>query len=69
MKKIYLLLALILISCSKEESECICKEAKMTLSNNGVNYFYITNLPINCNTNYPDMSQLPANYIYISCNE
>lgn len=41
----------------------------MTLSNNGVNYFYITNLPINCNTNYPDMSQLPANYIYISCNE
>jgi hypothetical protein len=69
MKKLFILIAVTLFSCSKEESDCVCKQAKMTTINNSGSYFYISNLPLNCDTNYPNMQQLPSNYVFIRCVE
>lgn len=70
MKKLLLITAIVflLFSCEKEDNDCRCKTAKFTTFGNTTGgYFYISNLPIDCNTKSPDMSKLPSNYIYLGC--
>lgn len=67
MKKLFLLLLIPFLGCEKEESECVCKKAKMVLQEKPQTPFYITNLPIDCTTGQPDYSKLPNNYWFINC--
>jgi hypothetical protein len=70
MKKLLLIIAIVVlfISCSNEDkNNCNCKRAKMTLFEPNAGYFYINNLPINCETGEPDYSELPDNYIFVNC--
>jgi len=67
MKK-YLILLVLFFSCS-DDKDCKCN-AKMTTFSVGTGYFYINNLPIDCNTGRPTsetMAKFPSNYIFVNC--
>jgi hypothetical protein len=68
-KILIILLALFFISCSNEnDNKCNCPNAKMKRFEVNSGYFYITNLPINCNTGKPDEEWLVQNnYIFVKC--
>ena len=70
MKKILFIFAIaLLVSCSNDDnSKCNCPKAKMKRFEVNSSYFYINNLPINCNTQKPDEEWLlKNNYVYIKC--
>lgn len=70
MKKILLILGIIILflSCDKEEDNCNCANAKMTTFEYGTGYFYITNLPVDCETGRPSEEWLrERNYIFVNC--
>ena len=72
MKKLFILLITIFaLSCSEDDKECKCNKARMTTFTPGpINYFYINNLPIDCNTGKPNNEWLlERNYIYVNCEE
>jgi hypothetical protein len=69
MKKILLLIALILFSCSKEDQDCNCM-GKFTTFGNQTGHFFVNNLPIDCETKSPTqetLNNLPSNYIFLGC--
>jgi uncharacterized protein YcfL len=70
MKTIKLLILLaasfLLIGCTPDEPECVCKTASMVLKEKPTKVFYYTNLPIDCVTGEP-LIDLPSNYWYINC--
>ena len=70
MKKLLLIvLALLFLSCEKDDTNCNCK-AKMTTFEYNSGYFYISNLPVDCNTKKPTeetMNGLPDSYIFVKC--
>ena len=70
MKKILLFigiigLAVIFLSCDKEDENCNC-EAKYQ-SSGSPGYFYIKNLPIDCETGQPLPNDLPETYYFVKC--
>lgn len=72
MKKILLILGIIILflSCDKEDIKktCNCANAKMTTFEYGTGYFYITNLPVDCETGRPSEEWLrERNYIFVRC--
>lgn len=72
MKKLLLITLTVFtfVSCENEnENDCVCKRAKMTLFSPTAGYFYINNLPIDCNTGEPNYSELPENYIFVKCED
>ena len=67
MKKILLIFLLIAINgCDKEDEGCTCYGKFTKFGNDG--YFYIPNLPIDCNTKRP-LNPPPGNEdaIFIGC--
>ena len=72
MKKLLLLFAIfvLFVSCENDnDNECVCKRAKMTLFSPTAGYFYMNNLPIDCETGQPNYSELPENYIFVNCED
>jgi hypothetical protein len=69
MKKLALIIgiALLFLSCEKDDNDCKCPRARFTTFGNVTGSFYIQNLPIDCSTKKPDMSKLPSGYIYLGC--
>ena len=68
MKKLLLIaMALLFLACEKDDVKCNCK-AKMTTFEYNSGYFYIPNLPIDCQTKRPTeqtMSNFSSNYIFV----
>jgi hypothetical protein len=69
MKKYLIILLVLFLGCSEDKKDCKCN-AKMTTFEVGTGYFYINNLPIDCNTGKPTsqtMAKFPSNYIFVNC--
>lgn len=63
MKTIKLLLLLLFItSCSKDDVECKCS---LKVSIDGTSYYYVTNVPTDCNGNYTRPNNVPQDHFVI----
>jgi hypothetical protein len=69
MKKIFLLITVLaLSSCSKDDNDCKCTGQYANFDSPG--FFFVQNVPINCETKHP-VNSLPnnENAIFVKCVE
>lgn len=66
MKKLLLIFAIALVSCSKDDDQCTCT-AKYTDANNIGHYYYVPNTPIDCQTRQP-LKVINPNSFFCGCN-
>lgn len=62
MKKLLILSALILSSCSKDEVKCKCT-LKVTID--GTGYYYMQGVPTDCNGNFDRPENIPQDHFIV----